>query len=499
MTRVKPITTAVILAAGRGEKLWPYNRVRPKVMAPIANRPVISYVVDGLEAAGVERIIIAAGPFQGQLRGVFRDRKTITVVDVSHSSGRGTAETLSAVEDNVAETLAGDERFALFYGDTLLTQDTVKQLLTTGSKAETAVLLRNAVAGELRDSVCALFLESDGEITEFIGRSRGDYNRGDFAENSVSSTGVPIAERETADGASKSRLLPTIPCGFILSRDVFPYLQYNPGLFTNVEVGMMPPSESYLEMSLQLMLQDGRKIRGIITDDPVFDIDRPWDILRANEWMVNAVTGSRQIGENSRIDETASIDGTVHLGRGSIIGRNVIIRGNVVIGNNTIVENGALILGNTVIGDDCYIGNYCRLAGVCSVGNKSVVNHCAELEGIIMEGVYLDHYMELYGIAGMHTDFGAATVCGNLRFDDGDTVHRVRGRREQPAEHANAAYIGDFCRTGVNAIIMPGCKIGSYSILGPGVLLDKDLPENTYLYVKQQLESKPWGPEKYGW
>ena len=514
MPSAKPITTAVLLAAGRGEKLWPYNRVRPKVMVPIANRPVISYVVDGLEAAGVERIIIAAGPFQGQLRGLFRDRKTVTVVDTSHTSGRGTAETLSAVEDSILENLAGDERFALFYGDTLLTRDTVKRFLTTGAETAAeagrktgrtnappaeAVLLRNPVPGELRDSVCSLFLESDGEITEFIGRSRGDYNRGDFAENSVSSTGVPIAERETADGESKSRLLPTIPCGFILSSDVFPYLQYNPGLFTNVEVGMMPPAESYLEMSLQLMLQDGRKIRGIITDDPVFDIDRPWDILKANEWMVNAVTGSRHKGKDSRIDETASIEGAVHLGRGSTIGRNVIIRGNVVIGDNTVVENGALILGNAVIGDNCYIGNYCRLAGVCSVGNKSVVNHCAELEGIIMEGVYLDHYMELYGIVGMHTDIGAATVCGNLRFDDGDTVHRVRGRREQPAEHANAAYIGDFCRTGVNSIIMPGCKTGSYSIVGPGVLLDKDLPENTYLYVKQQLESKPWGPEKYGW
>jgi UDP-N-acetylglucosamine diphosphorylase / glucose-1-phosphate thymidylyltransferase / UDP-N-acetylgalactosamine diphosphorylase / glucosamine-1-phosphate N-acetyltransferase / galactosamine-1-phosphate N-acetyltransferase len=498
MPSVKPIKTAVILAAGLGEKLWPYNRVRPKAMIPIANRPVISSVVEKLDAAGVEKIIVAAGPFEGQLRGLFRSHGNVTVVGAGHTSGRGTAETLSAVEDNVVENLSEREQFAIFYGDTLPTQDTVKQFLSTDSKGAAAVLLRNPASGELKDSVCALFQESTGEVTEFIGRSRGD-----FAGNSVSSSGIPVAEGKTVDGVPCGRLLPTIPCGFILSKDIFSYLQYNPGLFTNVEVGMMPPAESYLEMSLELMVRDGKEIFGVVADAPVFDIDRPWDILRANEWMVRAVCtgapGVGQIGENSSIDETASIEGNVTLGRGSIIGRNVIINGNVVIGDNTVVENGALILGNAVIGDNCYIGNYCRLAGACSVGNKSVVNHCAELEGIIMEGVYLDHYMELYGIVGLHTDIGAATVCGNLRFDDGDTVHRVRGRREQPAEHANAAYIGDFSRTGVNATIMPGCKTGCYSIVGPGVLLDKDLPEKTCLYVKQELESKPWGPEQYGW
>ena len=66
------------------------------------------------------------------------------------------------------------------------------------------------------------------------------------------------------------------------------------------------------------------------------------------------------------------------------------------------------------------------------VGGGCVVSHAAELSGVIFDGVYLYHYMEIYGIVGTNTDIGAATVCGSLRFDDDNTIHRIRGRREYP-------------------------------------------------------------------
>ena len=103
------------------------------------------------------------------------------------------------------------------------------------------------------------------------------------------------------------------------------------------------------------------------------------------------------------------------------------------------------------------------------------------------------------GVFGSATDIGAATVCGTLRFDDRDTHIQVNGRYEVPAYGANATYMGDYCRTGVNAIIMPGRRIGSYSIVGPGVVLYEDVPSKTIITVKQELIKRPWGPEKYGW
>jgi bifunctional UDP-N-acetylglucosamine pyrophosphorylase/glucosamine-1-phosphate N-acetyltransferase len=51
----------------------------------------------------------------------------------------------------------------------------------------------------------------------------------------------------------------------------------------------------------------------------------------------------------------------------------------------------------------------------------------------------------------------------------------------------------------VNAIILPGRKIGSGSIVGPGVIVSEDLESNKLLSLKQEQVKKDWNPDKYGW
>ena len=41
---------AVILAAGKGERLYPLTTLQPKVMLPIGNKPILQYVVEALAA-----------------------------------------------------------------------------------------------------------------------------------------------------------------------------------------------------------------------------------------------------------------------------------------------------------------------------------------------------------------------------------------------------------------------------------------------------------------
>lgn len=110
-------------------------------------------------------------------------------------------------------------------------------------------------------------------------------------------------------------------------------------------------------------------------------------------------------------------------------------------------------------------------------------------------------FMEIAGIVGENTDVSAGTVCGSLRFDDGLAVHIVNGRKEISSNQgfANACYIGDQCRTGVNAIILPGKKVGSGSIIGPEVLLGEDLESNKAVFLQQNQIKKDWNIGKYGW
>jgi bifunctional UDP-N-acetylglucosamine pyrophosphorylase/glucosamine-1-phosphate N-acetyltransferase len=118
---------------------------------------------------------------------------------------------------------------------------------------------------------------------------------------------------------------------------------------------------------------------------------------------------------------------------------------------------------------------------------------------VALDGSYLYHYCEIYGVLGARVDIGAATVCGTLRFDDGETLHRVLGRPERPLTGANASYLGDYSRTGVNATLMPGVRVGAYSCVGAGVVLYEDLPSRELVLVRQELARRPWGPERYGW
>jgi len=55
------IKIGVIPAAGRGERLLPLTRAMPKEMVIVDGKPFIQYVVEGMAAAGVEKIYIITG------------------------------------------------------------------------------------------------------------------------------------------------------------------------------------------------------------------------------------------------------------------------------------------------------------------------------------------------------------------------------------------------------------------------------------------------------
>lgn len=60
--------TAMILAAGRGERLKPLTEKHPKAMCLIHQKPLIEYHVERLAASGFERIVINHAYLGGQIR-----------------------------------------------------------------------------------------------------------------------------------------------------------------------------------------------------------------------------------------------------------------------------------------------------------------------------------------------------------------------------------------------------------------------------------------------
>lgn len=58
---MKPVTKAVIPAAGFGTRFLPATRAIPKEMLPVVDKPVIQYIVEEAVASGVEEIVLITG------------------------------------------------------------------------------------------------------------------------------------------------------------------------------------------------------------------------------------------------------------------------------------------------------------------------------------------------------------------------------------------------------------------------------------------------------
>jgi len=443
--------------------MWPYDELRPKAILPILNRPLIGRLVDDLTAVGVQRVIVVVGHQSQRVRHALTDRDHVAFVEQARPDG--TAPAILA-----AMPLVDGEAFLVVHGDLLLDQADLRALIETFAQGDCqiAALVHPLDREDSRDWLCASV--RGGMVAAVEGHPR---------EGEFRLTGV-----------------------YALHRSALRYLQDNPGLVAHVPVGGMPPIEADLAASLQMAIEDGMSIPAVTTTGPFVDLDKPWHILEANARAIEAATAN--MGDpiadcGARISDGADILGPVILEAGARIGPRTVVMGPLWVGKDTTIENGPIIGPGVVIGAGCKVANYCMIGGGTTIGPLNVIDHCAEISGVTMDRVYLSHYMEFWGVIGSGVDLGAATVCGNLRFDDGHTTHTVLGRRETPGFAANAVFLGDYCRTGVNAVLLPGVKVGPYSCVGPGVIASEDVPARTLVLAQQTLVRKSWGPERYGW
>ncbi len=457
------IRTAVVLAAGEGSRFWPYNVVRQKAAFPIANVPAVRRLVDELTSLEVRRIAVVIGVGEASVRAALRGAAG-EIVFVRQPQPDGTAPA----------TLSGasglDEDFLVVAGDVVTARENLQSLIERFERERPLAAALIQPLGDERPLDWLIAFPEDGRLRGIEGHAREGHYR---------------------------------LCGVYAFRpDALAYLRDNPGLVTRVPVGGMPPMEAEIAQSLQMMVDEGQTVLTVEAPGYHVDLDKPWHILEANHRVISDMSARLQenvIPASARVHEGAEIHGRLVLGEHTIIGNRVVVGGDLWLGDGASVTNGAILQGPTVIGPGTKVRDYCQIGGYSSLGAYGVYGHGAEFSGVALDTVYCYHYCEIWGVVGQAVDFGAATVCGNLRFDDGETVWRIKGRPEVPIHASNAAYFGDFCRTGVNAIIMPGRRIGVYSIVGPGVVLYEDLPDRTMVTVKQELTTRPWGPERYGW
>ena len=457
---------AVVLAAGEGTGAWPYCGVRQKVTVPVINEPLIRRLVRDLNALGIGEVVVVIGHRGEAVRACVADIEGVRFVEQPTRKGP-----VDAALRGLADVRAEDT--VLCHGDIVTTQVVLADFLRAFEEAggEPALLTTQGPGGP--SHYITVQSASDGFVTGIWGHGEEDAPR--FA-------GVAAAPTE------------------LLRR----YLHRNPGIMDQVEIGAMPPVEGDIAHSFDHMRQDGIDVHAVPASGFVVDVDRPWHIMEASyaaaqHWF--QTLEKTVIGQGASVDDGADIaaDAKLYLEPGAHIGKGCHIGGSVALGAGSQVVRGAILQGDTFVGARTECKDYCLISPGSVLGSRCIFGHGAEFDGVTFDTVYLWHYCEIAGLMGNNVDIGAATVCGTLRFDNGVRIQNVRGHKERPARFGSSTFIGDYCRTGVNVVFMPGIKVGAYSCIGAGAILYEDVPERTLLIPKQEHILKPWGPEKYGW
>ncbi len=120
---------AVILAAGEGSRLKPFTVMRPKVMIPVGDKPILEYVIDALQASGIIDIIMVVGYKREKIMDYFGDGRKwgVNIVYVEQFQQLGTAHALRQVSHMI------NDRFLVINGDTVIDASAIREIIKVSS------------------------------------------------------------------------------------------------------------------------------------------------------------------------------------------------------------------------------------------------------------------------------------------------------------------------------------------------------------------------------
>ena len=322
---------AVILAAGEGKRMHPLTYTRPKVMLPIANKPIVEHLLIEMKEAGIKDFIFIVGYHGETIREHFGDgdRWGIKIEYVSQRKQLGTAHALKLVEKFM------DDKFILANGDVLVGAQDIGKVLTKDT-----ITLSLIEAQDTRDL---------GVVETAGDRIKGIYEKTADPPSNLVNTGI-----------------------YLLTEEIFPAID---------KTRESPRGEYELTDSLQMLLSEGQDLSWVIIDHWL-DVSYPWDLLTANESLMKS-TNLENLGI---IEDNVVIKGQVSIGKGTVVRSNSYIIGPVVIGENCEIGPSCYIRPSTAIGDNCHIGSAVEIKNSIIMRNSKIPHHNYIGDSIIGEG-----------------------------------------------------------------------------------------------------------------
>ena len=225
-----PITSAVLLAAGRGKRQRPYSDITPKPLLEVNRRATLDYVLTATARAGIERVCIVTNHLEEKIFEYVGDGSTwnlsVTFAHQAELNGNGGA--LQAVP----QAWIQDEPVMVIATDYILEENCLLALVEAHQRhnADITMSLKECPAEELmaRSSVA---VDSDGCVKRIIEKPKQEEIMSPYAASIL----------------------------FILPPAIWEYLS---------KVQPSPRGEIEMQSAVQMMIEDGHKAFGLLQEAP---------------------------------------------------------------------------------------------------------------------------------------------------------------------------------------------------------------------------------------
>lgn len=312
---------AIVLCGGKGTRLRPLTFTMAKHLIPLANKPILSYVLEQIRETGITDIGIIIPPDpDGGIKDFFGDGSKLdiklTYIVQSHAGGLAHAV-------QTAREFLGDSSFLMFLGDNLI-----------------------------EGGITAF-------VNEFINESPDALI---LLKEVVDPAGCGVAEMDATGKVLRVVEKPKIPpSNFIL---VGAYL-FTPEIHKAIAI-TKPSWRNELEITdaIQNLIEMKKYVRSHTVPGWWLDTGTKDDLLQANRIMLNNLTGHTVKGT---VDSQSRLIGPVEIGEGTVIEKS-LIEGPVVIAGDCRI-NGAHIGPDTSIAAGTMMEN-------CTIKNSIIMDGC---------------------------------------------------------------------------------------------------------------------------
>ena len=421
---------ALILTAGRGNRLRPLTANRSKSMLMIAGRPVLDYIFESLIENNIKDVIVVVGHGREEIIDHFQHGtdQGLKIRYVIQHEQKGVEHAILSAREEIEDV----DEFLLLNGDVLVEPDMVTRTLANQKTMDSDISMLVTLVSN-PEQFGTVKIGKNGVVERLVEKGGPDRYVSNYAVAGVS----------------------------VFSTKILPLLE----------------ESKTMELTIEKMIENNDKITAAVWEKDWAEFTWPWDILKANRIVMDRILR----GHGSFISESADVH------------TSVVLEGPVFIGDDAIVRPGTTLKGPVYIGNQVYIGNNSLVRDYTSLCDGVHIGYAVEVRNsMVFEGVNIGRMTYLAdSIVGANTCIEAGAQMWNWRPGSQPMYLDEEPNPVQIPLEKFGAIIGDNVVIGVNTSIYPASRIGEGSLIAPGCIVDKDIPPMSEVSVKQKLEIKP--------